>query len=225
MKYLISGFTSGETITALRKKESFDHLVVFTSELNQEKAKKFIKSGDNYYVVDFFNLNSFIAMLGKVIPTIKGEMVVNITEGTNLAAAGLLATSYYYGLRTVFVLKDKIIEFPVPAIKQDILSESSKEWLKKIYSHLKLKDYSTTITYSELSEGISSQRLSRPLRLLNMAGLIEIRTNYCGKKIELPEDETLSNEEGIEGESICVKKQVKSVRLTPLGRLYCGFMY
>lgn len=199
MKILLSGFTSGQTIEKILEVEYFDKVMLFSPPNFIGKVNDFLKRNKikgNYYKIDSFNLNSQFNIIGDRIKKKENEeLVVNITEGNNLMAATFLSIAYYYGLRTYFVLKGKIIKLPTTSLKdnKNYLTSSAKKWLIEI----KQRSGSEGITLKDLSKGVNSQTLTVPLKILKNAGLIEI---------------TMLN------------KRTKYIKLTPLGNMYSRFM-
>lgn len=218
MKILFSGFTSGGTIEKIIKAERFNRVIIFTSEKFVSKAKDFLKSiklRGQITKLNPFELNSLMQVVGNEIKkNSMHQLIINITEGTNLMAAAFLCSSYYYGIRTVSVNDDCVIELPIPSLKEmRILPESSKRWLINISK----ESYDGSIPLMHLSKGISPQRLAVPLRILKKAGFIEIEHAKI-KKVASENDELGISEE------IEVNKRSKIVKLTPLGRLYSSFI-
>jgi len=223
MKILLSGLSKGETFKKILKKESFDKVIIFTSNKYVARAKKLLKKFQGkVYEVDAFDLQSLMQSIGNVIATLKGNIVINITDGTNLMAAAFLCTSYYQGFRTLYVSENNILEMPVPKLKKYFLTKTAKYWLNKINGLMRekrKKGLPEILTAKEIS--YNTRKLSRPLRLLEKAGLIKTNYHHRFKKIPLEKTDFI---ESLEYDEKPKKIRVRCIELTPLGVLYGKFI-
>jgi len=218
MKILVSSFTSGGTIEKILKNEKFDELILLSSNAFLKKAEEFIKLKKIKGVVakiNAFKIEPLMQVIGNIFLKYKNNgLVVNITEGNNLIAASLLSASYYFGFKTLTVTENsQIIELPTLSLMNlNHLNKSAKKWLKEIKENI----INGEIELRDLSRGISSQRLTKPLKILERAGFIEKISSRTrsqeGMKVKLDLEEKE------------VSKRTITIKLTPLGNLYSRFM-
>ena len=174
---LLSTYSNGKSIDVLNNKYKFDKIIVFTGKKYIEDVKKY----SEFQIIDPFDVQEISLSMINTIKSISEDIMINITEGTNVMAAGALTASYYTGIKTVYVSKEDIVTLPVPSSGYDgYLTKKTKILLKKINELAGTSE----VIQSNLTTG-NAQTLTFPLRKLEKAKLVERREDKGKKYVKL----------------------------------------